>query len=369
MSLDEGTFWKEPEFVTQTGEQDERWFELSRLADGTAYENGMVVRSAKFRRVLDTVKKLSGYKTTVLIQGESGTGKELVARALHDLSPVAARPFVVFNCSNLVEHLAEAQLFGHVAGAFTDARRDAPGYFRAADGGTLFLDEIGEMPLNLQAKLLRAVENYEIQPVGSTRSFRVDIRLVAATNRDLLSMVKAGTFRNDLYYRLNTISIFVPPLRERRGAIGALVAHLIGQYARKFGKHVQGISADALQALSTYDWPGNVRELAHAVENAVLLADDSIIRRDALPAHIQQAAMAFNGLPASVAIADGAIEWPVFEQAKSSMSLDDLTREALIRSLKHTHGNRQRAAQLLGISRPRLYRMLERYELANTVVN
>ncbi len=160
MSLDEGTFWKEPEFVTQTGEQDERWFELSRLADGTAYENGMVVRSAKFRRVLDTVKKLSGYKTTVLIQGESGTGKELVARALHDLSPVAARPFVVFNCSNLVEHLAEAQLFGHVAGAFTDARRDAPGYFRAADGGTLFLDEIGEMPLNLQAKLLRAVENY-----------------------------------------------------------------------------------------------------------------------------------------------------------------------------------------------------------------
>jgi transcriptional regulator with GAF, ATPase, and Fis domain len=369
MSLHEGTLWQSAEFVPQIDEQDDQWIELPRLAEGTAYENGMVVRSAKFRHVLDTVKKLSGYKTTVLIQGESGTGKELVARALHDLSPVAARPFVVFNCSNLVEHLAEAQLFGHVAGAFTDARKDAPGYFRAADGGTLFLDEIGEMPLNLQAKLLRAVENYEIQPVGSTRSFRVDIRLVAATNRDLLAMVKAGTFRNDLYYRLNTISIIVPPLRERRGAIGALAAHLIGQYARKFGKHVQGISADALEALETYDWPGNVRELAHAVENAVLLADDPIIRREALPAHLGEAAMAIKGLPAPLARADDAIEWPVFERAKSSMSLDDLTREALIRSLKHTHGNRQRAAQLLGISRPRLYRMLERYELTNSVEN
>ncbi len=179
------------------------WLSLEDLAHGSERVGGMVVRSAQLRKVLKAISRLSPYKATVLIQGESGTGKELVARGLHTLGEAHGGPFVTFNCSNLVESLAETQLFGHVLGAFTDAREDSLGYFRSANGGTLFLDEVGELPLQLQPKLLRAVETHEIQPVGSSRSYSVDIRLVAATNRDLRAMVKAGQFRDDLYYRLN----------------------------------------------------------------------------------------------------------------------------------------------------------------------
>src|SRR5579862_2890270 len=184
------------------------WFSLEDLAQGSEWIGGMVVRSAQVRKVLKTIARLSPYKATVLIQGESGTGKELVARALHSLGAVPNGPFVTFNCSNLVDSLAESQLFGHVKGAFTDAREDSLGYFRSANGGTLFLDEIGELPLNLQPKLLRAVESHEIQPVGSTKIYKVDIRLIAATNRDLRAMVKVAAFRDDLYYRMNTAALF-----------------------------------------------------------------------------------------------------------------------------------------------------------------
>ena len=183
-----------------------------------------------------------------MIHGESGTGKELVARALHTLGPVPKGPFVTFNCSNLVESLAESQLFGHVRGAFTDAREDSLGYFRSANGGTLFLDEIGELPLRLQPKLLRAVETHEVQPVGSAHSYKVDIRLIAATNRDLRAMVKAGEFRDDLYYRLNATAILVPPLRERRDAIEALAVHFIEHYNRLFGKQIRYLSRRAIAA-------------------------------------------------------------------------------------------------------------------------
>ncbi|HEY6393908.1 MAG TPA: sigma-54 factor interaction domain-containing protein, partial [Candidatus Binataceae bacterium] len=195
------------------------WIELARLGHGTEKFGGMVVRSAQVRKIMRTIGRLSPYKSSVLIYGESGTGKELIAHALHSLSPAPNTPFITFNCSNLVESLAESQLFGHVRGAFTDAREDSLGYFRSANGGTLFLDEIGELPLKLQPKLLRAVESCEIQPVGSSHSYKVDIRLIAATNRDLRAMAKAGQFREDLYYRLNTAAVFLPPLRERRDAI------------------------------------------------------------------------------------------------------------------------------------------------------
>src|ERR1700688_5166834 len=195
-------------------EHDNEMIGFDRLALGSERLGGMVVRSAQVRKVLKTISLLSPYKATVLISGESGTGKELVARALHTLGPVPGGPFVTFNCSNLVESLAESQLFGHVRGAFTDAREESQGYFRSANGGTLFLDEIAELPLKLQPKLLRAVETHEVQPVGSSHSYKVDIRLVAATNRDLRAMVKAGQFRDDLYYRMNTAAIFIPPLRE-----------------------------------------------------------------------------------------------------------------------------------------------------------
>src|ERR1700726_988442 len=206
------------------------WFSLEHLAHGSERVGGMVVRSAQVRKVLKTISRLSPYKATVLIHGESGTGKELVARALHTLGSAPGGPFVTFNCSNLVESLAESQLFGHVRGAFTDACEDSLGYFRSANGGTLFLDEIGELPINLQPKLLRAVENQEIQPVGSTKVHKVSIRLVAATNRDLRVMMKAGQFREDLFYRLSSATLRIPPLRERAVAIPCFIAHFIQRY-------------------------------------------------------------------------------------------------------------------------------------------
>ncbi len=333
----------------------------------------MVVRSAQVRKVLKTISRLSPYKATVLIHGESGTGKELVARALHTLGSAPGGPFVTFNCSNLVETLAESQLFGHVRGAFTDAREDSLGYFRSANGGTLFLDEIGELPLRLQPKLLRAVETHEIQPVGSSRSYSVDIRLVAATNRDLRAMVKAGQFRDDLYYRLNAAAILVPPLRERREAIPAFVAHFIEHYNRLFGKNVKEVSRAALDTICANQWLGNVRELGHAIESAVLMTESDRIDIDDLPFNHDDATPEAVGVPAEAMVAGGAArsgrggalppvakEWPY--------SLDAVIREAsklaLIRALQATEGNCHRAAELLGVSRYTVYRMLNRFGLA-----
>src|SRR6185437_1535805 len=283
--------------ASNTGDccHDDEWIGLQ-MPPATAEVGGMVVRSANMRRVLKMVQRLGPYKASVLIHGESGTGKELVARALHTLGPVPKGPFVTFNCSNLVESLAESQLFGHVRGAFTDAREDSLGYFRSANGGTLFLDEIGELPLRLQPKLLRAVETHEVQPVGSAHSYKVDIRLIAATNRDLRAMVKAGEFRYDLYYRLNATAILVPPLRERRDAIEALEVHFTEHYNRLFGKQIRFLSRRAIAALSAYDWPGNVREFAHAMQSAVMLTDSDRIDVQALPDHVMH-----ELLPAPVA--------------------------------------------------------------------
>jgi transcriptional regulator with GAF, ATPase, and Fis domain len=279
---------------------------------------------------------------------------------------------VTFNCSNLVETLAESQLFGHVRGAFTDAREDSLGYFRSANGGTLFLDEIGELPLRLQPKLLRAVETHEIQPVGSSRSYSVDIRLVAATNRDLRAMVKAGQFRDDLYYRLNAAAILVPPLRERREAIPAFVAHFIEHYNRLFGKNVKEVSRAALDAICANQWLGNVRELGHAIESAVLMTETDRIDIDDLPFNHDDATPEAVGVPpeamlpsAPLDLVEGAAnntakEWPY--------SLDAVIREAsklaLIRALQATEGNCHRAAELLGVSRYTVYRMLNRFGLA-----
>jgi two-component system, NtrC family, response regulator AtoC len=341
---------------------------LEQLAMGSERVGGMVIRSAQMRKVLKTILRLGPYKATVLIHGESGTGKELVARALHTLGPVPNGPFVTFNCSNLVESLAESQLFGHIKGAFTDAREDSVGYFRSANGGTLFLDEIGELPLKLQPKLLRAVEAHEIQPVGSAHTYKVDIRLVAATNRDLRAMVRAAQFRDDLYYRLNTAAIFNPPLRERREAIPSFIAHYIEHYNRLFGKNVIGVERRALSALTTCPWPGNVRELAHAIESALILADSDAIKLEDLPEHIVDGkdAILVGSEPRREEIDHSASRshssrttnhepWPFL--------LDDVIKKTLVRSLEETDGNRRRAADLLGVSRSTLYRMLARYGL------
>ncbi|HYB91528.1 MAG TPA: sigma-54 dependent transcriptional regulator [Candidatus Binataceae bacterium] len=347
------------------------WVSIDRLSQGSERVGGMVVRSAQVRKILRTISRLGPYKATVLIHGESGTGKELVARALHTLGPTPDGPFVTFNCSNLVESLAESQLFGHVKGAFTDAREDSLGYFRSADGGTLFLDEIAELPLKLQPKLLRAVESGEVQPVGSAKNYHVDIRLVAATNHDLRAMVKNGQFRDDLYYRLNTAAIYLPPLRERRDAIPAFVGHFIEHYNRLFGKEIKYVSSRALDALVAHNWPGNVRELAHAIESAVILTDGDRITLDELPDHVKEDGAvegaeppAFEAPRAELEVIDGGVmaekQWPY--------ALDAVIREAskiaLIRALEATHGNCHRAAELLGVSRYTVYRMLNRYGLA-----
>jgi DNA-binding NtrC family response regulator len=348
------------------------WLTLEHLAHDSERIGGMVVRSAQVRKVLKTIARLSPYKATVLINGESGTGKELVARALHTLGPVPSGPFVTFNCSNLVETLAESQLFGHVRGAFTDAREDSLGYFRSANGGTLFLDEIGELPLRLQPKLLRAVETHEIQPVGSSHNFKVDIRLVAATNRDLRAMVKAGQFRDDLYYRLNAAAILVPPLRDRREAIPAFVAHFIEHYNRLFGKSVERISAAARDAICAHDWPGNIRELGHAIESAVLMADGDRIGLEDLPPDLGGSADDAVSEPDDLIVEnealDGLDENGTHADKDSPYSLDAVIREAsklaLIRALQATQGNCHRAAELLGVSRYTVYRMLNRFGLS-----
>lgn len=356
----------------------DEWIDVDTLALGAENVGGMVVQSANMRRVLKTIARLGPYKATVLIHGESGTGKELVARALHTLGPVPKGPFVTFNCSNLVEHLAESQLFGHVRGAFTDAREDSLGYFRSANAGTLFLDEIGELPLRLQPKLLRAVETHEVQPVGSATGYKVDIRLIAATNRDLRAMVKAGEFRDDLYYRLSATAILIPPLRDRRDAVEALTGHFIEHYNRLFGKSIRYVRRGVIDAMRDYDWPGNVREFAHAVQSAVMLTDGDRLELSVLPDHVMKRAaypaaetanstIAEMGYEAAEALAHEAAEnsgTPALAAETAPLLLDEVIKRTLVRSLEETEGNRRRAADLLGISRSTLYRMLTRYGLA-----
>ncbi len=334
----------------------------------------MVGRSGLLRGVFSAIERLGPYKATVLIQGESGTGKDLVARALHTLGPCPQGPFVTFNCSNLVDSLAESQLFGHVRGAFTDAREDALGYFRSANGGTLFLDEVAELPLRLQAKLLRSVESYEIQPVGSTRNYHVDIRLVTATNRDLLAMVKAGQFRDDLYYRLNTTAIVIPPLRRRMENVDVLAAHFIRRYGRLLGKRVEYLSQRALAVLARHDWPGNVREFAHAIESAIMLTGNDRIDVHDLPALLLESGPSADAPRAAVALTahtqtgiNGASsastlnQPPLPTENHLGTSLEDVLRSTVLRTLDETGGNRRRTAHLLGVSRSTLYRMLAKY--------
>jgi transcriptional regulator with GAF, ATPase, and Fis domain len=328
----------------------------------------MLVGSEQARKMMASIARFAPYKTAVLVEGESGVGKELISRAIHSQGPVPNGPFVTFNCSNLVDSLAEAQLFGHVKGAFTDAREDSMGYFRSANGGTLFLDEIGELPLKLQPKLLRAVEMHEVQPVGSTHTHKVDIRLVCATNRDLRAMVKEGSFRADLYYRLNAASIPVPPLRDRRGAIPALVGYFVQRHGASMGKKIRYISRAALEALCEYSWPGNIRELSHAVESALLMTDSDRISRADLPPALSEAGNHAGDMeqqfesPLDVTM----IARPASAPAQSlDAAIERASRDALTQALRASSGNCVRAAELLGVSRYTVYRMINRYGVAH----
>ena len=300
------------------------------------------------RRVLHLIDKVAPTDSTVLIQGESGTGKELVARALHRGSPRADKPMVVINCAALQESLLESELFGHEKGAFTSAVAAKPGLFEVADGGTLFIDEIGEMAPPLQAKLLRALEDGSIRRVGSIREIKTNIRILAATNKDLAQEVAAGRFRADLYYRLNVITIITPPLRERAEDIPLLVRHFLA--LEPHGP--RDIEPEALELLVCHRWPGNVRELANVIERAKILAEGPRITVGDLPAEIVRPRTTEPPCPAAS------------PTPSSGMSLKALERQHILRAMEAEGGNKVRVARALGISRRRLYRLLEKHGLA-----
>ena len=304
----------------------------------------IVGSSPQMVAVYTTLQRVAPSRSSVLILGESGTGKELVARKLHERSPRSARRFVPVNVSAIPEGLLESELFGHVRGAFTGAVSARRGLFDEAHEGTLFLDEIGDLSLPLQAKLLRAIQEHRIKPVGGNEEHEVDVRIVGATHRDLEGMVQRGLFREDLYYRLNVVSVSLPPLRERAQDIPALVRHFLRKHERETGQVAPGLSPVALRLLEAYAWPGNVRELENVIERAVLLSAHGVITPDALPPRLQR-------------------EEPIGPESPSGEELPPLetvVESYVNRVIEHTGGNRTRAAQILGISRRTLHRMAER---------
>ena len=303
-----------------------------------------VAGSAVMQDVLELAARVAPLDTTVLVYGESGTGKEFIVRMIHDQSPRASGPFVSINCAALTETLLESELFGHVRGAFTGAVRDKAGLFEVASNGTLFLDEIGEVAPTVQAKLLRALQEREIRRVGAERTIKVNARVVAATNRDLRAAVAAGTFREDLYFRLGAFVITVPPLRDRREDIPPLVHDFVRRAATRVKKDVQNVSAEAMTALMNYGWPGNVRELEHAIERAVIVARGVSIRLRELPPEVSQ-----KGRPRTP---DG------------SLDLQALERDTIERALERFRGNRRDAAEALNISTVTLWRKMKQYGLA-----
>jgi DNA-binding NtrC family response regulator len=301
----------------------------------------LIADSQAMRPVMEMIARVGPSDANVLITGEHGTGKEVVARTLQALSPRSSRPFVIVNAGGLPEGVFESELFGHVKGAFTDARADRVGRFELADGGTLFLDEIANVPMNLQAKLLRVLETGELERVGSSTTRRVDVRILSATNADIQSEVEAGRFREDLLFRLNTIEIHLPPLRDRKEDIPLLALHFLRQSAQRYRKNLHGFEPVALQLLNDHPWPGNVRELDHAVERAVLLAEGDQVRASDL------------GLR------------PVREAPfkMEEMGLEDVERVLIQKALARFGGNVSHASKALGLSRSALYRRLQKYSL------
>jgi two-component system, NtrC family, response regulator AtoC len=309
--------------------------------------NGIVGSSAKIQDVLRLIARLKDTRTPVLITGESGTGKELVARAIHYRGHYAKRPFVAVDCGSLVPTLIESELFGYEKGAFTGASKSKEGLFQAANGGTIFLDEIGELPLEMQARLLRVLQEKEVRPVGSNTKINVEVRVIAATNRDLESAYREGSFRKDLYFRLNVVTVHLPSLRERKSDIPILVHWFLNKYAP--GSPIQ-VTHAAMQDLLEYDWPGNIRELENCVERAVALGSQNSIDIHDLPPAIRR----LNEIEADFAAEPAAL---------SASDLEALERETILRVFEQTKGDKTLAGRMLGISRATLYRKLKRYNI------
>ena len=317
----------------------------------TTEENldGIIGTSSGMQDVLRMISRLKDTRTPVLISGESGTGKELVARAIHFRGMMAQTPFVAVDCGALVPTLMESEMFGYEKGAFTGAMKSKTGLFQAANGGSIFLDEIGELPLEMQAKLLRVLQEKEVRPVGSNDRHTVDVRVIAATNRDLESAYRTGTFRKDLYFRLNVVTVHIPPLRERRADIPMLVHHFLNRYTPT--KPLQ-VTAAAMKSLLQYDWPGNVRELENCIARAVTLGDQQTIDVQDLPPAIR------SEQPASSEMT------PQDAASLSTTALAEMERMTILRVFEQAHGDKALAGKMLGISRATLYRKLKRYNIA-----
>ncbi len=311
--------------------------------------SGVVKPIGKSKRFLDVLKlaeQVATTDSTVLIQGDSGTGKEVIARYIHELSHRSEGPCLSINCGALPENLLESELFGHVKGSFTGAVKDKQGLFAAARGGSFFLDEVGEMPPSLQVKLLRVLQEREAMPVGSTEAVKVDVRVIAATNRDLEEEIRRGNFRSDLYYRLNVIAVHLPPLRERRDDLVLLIDSFLQRLSDERGAPVKALAQDALDAVMVYDWPGNVRELENALEHAVVISRADTIEASALPERITRRTR----------------EPLVAERSVPNPTLDTIERAYIMWVLQAEGGNKSRAAEVLGIDPSTLYRKLSRYE-------
>jgi two-component system response regulator HydG len=325
------------------------YVELRRQIDKRAGFEGIIGNSAPMQRLFGILGQVAGTTVTVLVLGESGTGKELVARAIHENSPRKEEHFVAVNCAALSEGLIESELFGHVKGAFTGAVAHKEGRIVYADRGTLFLDEVGDMPLSTQAKLLRVLETREVQPVGGNQLQKVDIRLIAATNRDLKQMVREGKFREDLMYRLAVVAIELPPLRERKSDIPLLIDHYVGELAASHERNVRGITPEARSVLLRYDWPGNVRELRNALENMVLLARGEVLGVEDIPETVK-------GAPAGGAGGGGGFEL-------AGRSMEEVERALIATNLQLMGGNREKTAKVLGMGERTLYRKIKQYGL------
>ena len=315
----------------------------TRLDERYSFEN-IVGSSQEMQAVFKSIVQIAPSRATVLLNGESGTGKELVAAAIHHRSPRAAGPFVRLHCAALAETLLESELFGHERGAYTGAERKREGRFEQANGGTLFLDEIGEISLATQVKLLRVLQEREFERVGGNQTIHVDVRVIAATNRDLKAMVAAGRFREDLYYRLNVITLTLPPLRQRQADVPALAMHFLKRYAEENGKNVTALSDAVLALLVAYAWPGNVRELENAIERAVVIAEGDTVEPHHLPPELAVASRRNAGAP------------PI-----PGSTMDELERYAIMKTLESVAGSTSRAAEILGISVRKIQYKLQEY--------
>jgi DNA-binding NtrC family response regulator len=327
------------------------------ISDRSKFHN-IIGKNKTMQEVFKLIGKVAPTDSTVLIRGQSGTGKELIARAIHQNSFRKDKKFIAVDCGALPETLLESELFGHVKGSFTDAVVTKRGLLEVADGGTFFLDEVGDLSMGIQSKLLRVLQEKEFRPVGGIKNVKVDIRLIAATNKDLEKMIKDERFREDLYYRLNIVPIYLPSLKERKEDIPLLVQHFLESYNKRRNKNIKGISPEAMNILMDFDWPGNVRELENIIERLVIMTDSEIIEAEHIPAHIQGKRVCFN-----IPTAQTNIELKTLKQQIRSQAVENVEKSFVINALKKTDWNISKAARIVGMKRQNFQKLMNKYNI------